>query len=77
MKATLKKKNGSNGTKRKPLRVSARASKKKNGAEPMVSFVPARTLPLTVNGRTIEVHQGAKAEVPASYKALYDAAVGG
>lgn len=72
MKATPKKKNGSNG-KHKPLR----ASKPKTVTEPMVSFVPTRTLPLTVNGRTIEVHQGAKAEVPSSYKALYDAAVGG
>jgi hypothetical protein len=40
----------------------------------MVEFTPERSMPLTVNGRTIEVHQGAKTSIPASYHALYESA---
>ena len=40
----------------------------------MVEFTPDRTLPLTVNGRTIEVHAGSPAKVPPEYKAVYDTA---
>lgn len=59
-------------TKKKPTRPKNGGGKK--GGEAMVSFTPDRTLPLTVNGRTIEVHAGSKATVPVSFKAVYDAA---
>lgn len=60
--------------KAKPRSKPARKSGGKKGGETMVEFTPTRTLPLTVNGRTIEVHAGAATKVPAEYKAVYDAA---
>jgi hypothetical protein len=40
----------------------------------MVTFMPTRNLPLTINGQTIEVQAGVEATIPANYKAQYDAA---
>lgn len=39
-----------------------------------VEFTPDRSLPLTVNGRTIEVEAGTKTKLPPEYKAVYDQA---
>lgn len=57
---------------RKPVRPARSVGKK--GGEAMVKFTPTRNLPLTIDGRTIEVHAGTPAEIPATYKALYDSA---
>jgi hypothetical protein len=46
----------------------------KKGGETMVEFTPERSLPLTFDGKTIEVQAGVKTTLPPHYKAIYDAA---
>ncbi len=43
----------------------------KKGGETMVEFTPEHTVPLTLNGRTIDVHGGVKTKVPPEYHAIY------
>ena len=56
---------------KRPSKSHGRSAGKKGGVR-QIELIPDRTVPLTVNGKTIEVHAGAKTKLPPEYKAVYD-----